>query len=207
MSILIFLKPKIVIMKLAKTIGAFVLVGVITTSCGEKKTAYSTEMADTTTVAMDTIAVEQAGNIVEVAAGNVDFSTLVAAVKAAGLVETLSSEGPFTVFAPNDAAFAKLPAGTVDGLLKPENLDKLKSILTYHVVAGKFEAATVIDAINKNNGKYSVTTVQGGTIVLSLKDGKVILTDAKGGTATVILADVAASNGVIHAIDTVVMPK
>ena len=129
-------------MKLAKTIGAFVLVAVITTSCGEKKTADSTEMVDTTTVAMDTMAVEQAGNIVEVAAGNADFSTLVAAVKAAGLVETLSGEGPFTVFAPNDAAFAKLPAGTVDGLLKSENLDKLKSILTYHVVAGKFEAAT-----------------------------------------------------------------
>jgi uncharacterized surface protein with fasciclin (FAS1) repeats len=92
-------------------------------------------------------------------------------------------------------------------LLKPESLDKLKSVLTYHVVSGKFDAATVIDAINKNNGKYSVTTVQGGTIVLSLNDGKVMLTDANGGTATVILADVAASNGVIHAIDTVVMPK
>jgi uncharacterized surface protein with fasciclin (FAS1) repeats len=88
----------------------------------------------------------------------------------------------------------------------PESLDKLKSVLTYHVVSGKFDAATVIDAINKNNGKYSVTTVQGGTIVLSLNDGKVMLTDANGGTATVILADVAASNGVIHAIDTVVMP-
>jgi uncharacterized surface protein with fasciclin (FAS1) repeats len=91
-------------------------------------------------------------------------------------------------------------------LLKPESLDKLKSVLTYHVVSGKFDAATVIDAINKNNGKYSVTTVQGGTIVC-LNDGKVMLTDANGGTATVILADVAASNGVIHAIDTVVMPK
>jgi uncharacterized surface protein with fasciclin (FAS1) repeats len=96
-------------------------------------------------------------------------------------------------------------SGTVESLLKPESLDKLKSVLTYHVVSGKFDAATVIDAINKNNGKYSVTTVQGGTIVLN--DGKVMLTDANGGTATVILADVAASNGVIHAIDTVVMPK
>jgi uncharacterized surface protein with fasciclin (FAS1) repeats len=119
----------------------------------------------------------------------------------------LSGDGPFTVFAPNNAAFAKLPAGTVESLLEPENLDKLKSVLTYHVVAGKFDAATVIDAINNNNGKYSVATVQGGTIVLSLNDGKVMLTDANGGTATVILADVAASNGVIHAIDTVVMPK
>ncbi|CAM4106084.1 MULTISPECIES: fasciclin domain-containing protein [Flavobacterium] len=194
-------------MKLAKTIGAFVLMGVITTSCGEKKTADSTEMADTTAVEMDTMAVAETGNIVDVAAGNADFSTLVAAVKAAGLVETLSGTGPFTVFAPNDAAFAKLPAGTVDNLLKPENLEKLKSVLTYHVVAGKFDAASVMDAIEKNNGKYTVTTVQGGKINLSLKDGKVMLEDANGGMSTVILADVAASNGVIHAIDTVVMPK
>ena len=194
-------------MKLVKTISAFALLGVIATSCGEKKTAESTDMADTTTVVVDTMAVAETPNIVGVASGNADFSTLVTAVKAAGLVETLSGDGPFTVFAPNNAAFDKLPAGTVDGLLKPESLDKLKAVLTYHVVSGKFDAATVIDAINKNNGKYTVTTVQGGTIVLSLKDGKVMLTDANGGTATVILADVAASNGVIHAIDTVVMPK
>ena len=194
-------------MKLVKKISAIVLVGLITISCGQKKEDKSTEMADSTAVAMDTAVVVETPNIVGVAAANADFSTLVAAVKAAGLVETLSGTGPFTVFAPNNAAFAKLPAGTVDGLLKPENIDKLKAILTYHVLAGKFEAAAVIDAINKNNGKYSVTTVQGDTIVLSLKDGKVILTDAKGGTSTVVLADVAASNGVIHAIDSVVMPK
>jgi len=194
-------------MKLVKKISAFVLLGMITFSCGQKKEAESTEMADSTAVAMDTTVVVETPNIVGVAAGNADFSTLVTAVKAAGLVETLSSEGPFTVFAPNNAAFAKLPAGTVEGLLKPESLDKLKAVLTYHVVSGKFDAATVIDAINKNNGKYTVTTVQGGTIVLSLKDGKVILTDANGGTSTVVLADVAASNGVIHAIDSVVMPK
>ena len=194
-------------MKLVKTIGVFALLGVIATSCGEKKTAESTEMVDTTAVTIDTVAVGETGNIVDVAAANADFSTLVAAVKAADLVGTLSGDGPFTVFAPNNAAFDKLPAGTVDGLLKPESAEKLKSVLTYHVVSGKFDAATVIDAINKNNGKYSVTTVQGGTIVLSLNDGKVMLTDANGGTATVILADVAASNGVIHAIDSVVMPK
>jgi uncharacterized surface protein with fasciclin (FAS1) repeats len=193
-------------MKLVKTFGALVLLGVIA-SCGQKKQTESTEMVDSTAVTMDTTVVVQTSTIVDVAAGNADFSTLVTAVKAAGLVETLSSEGPFTVFAPNNAAFAKLPAGTVEGLLKPESLDKLKAVLTYHVVAGKFEAAAVIEAINKNAGKYTVTTVQGGTIVLSLKDGKVILTDANGGTSTVVLADVAASNGVIHAIDTVVMPK
>lgn len=194
-------------MKLVKTISAFVLLGVITTSCGEKKQSDSTEATDSTAVAVDTMAVVETPNIVGVASANADFSTLVTAVSAAGLVETLSGDGPFTVFAPNNAAFDKLPAGTVDGLLKPESLDKLKAVLTYHVVSGKFDAATVIDAINKNNGKYTVTTVQGGAIVLSLKDGKVLLTDANGGTATVVLADVAASNGVIHAIDSVVMPK
>lgn len=194
-------------MKLVKTISALALVGVIATSCGEKKQAESAEMADTTAVVVDTTVVEEVPNIVGVAVGNAEFSTLVAAVKAAGLVETLSGEGPFTVFAPNNAAFDKLPAGTVDGLLKPESIEKLKSVLTYHVVSGKFDAATVTDAISKNNGKYTVTTVQGGTIVLSLKDGKVLLTDAKGGTAVVVLADVAASNGVIHAIDSVIMPK
>jgi uncharacterized surface protein with fasciclin (FAS1) repeats len=194
-------------MKLVKTFSALVLIGVIAASCGDKKKSESTEMTDTTAVAMDTAVVVETPNIVGVAAGNEDFSTLVAAVQAANLVETLSSEGPFTVFAPTNAAFDKLPAGTVEGLLKPENLEKLKSILTYHVVSGKFEAATVIEAINANKGKYSVTTVQGGTIVLSLKDGKVMLTDANGAMSTVVMADVAASNGVIHAIDSVVMPK
>lgn len=198
-------------MKLVKTICAFLVVGAIATSC-EKKQVESTDMTDATTAtvdstAMDSTAAVAAQNIVEVASSNPDFSTLVTAVKAAGLVETLSGAGPFTVFAPTNAAFDKLPAGTVDGLLKPESLDKLKSVLTYHVVSGKFDAAAVIDAINKNNGKYTVTTVQGEKIDLSLKGDKVMLTDAKGGTATVVMADVPASNGVIHAIDTVVMPK
>ncbi len=193
-------------MKLVTKISALALLGIVAVSCGEKKEAKSNEMNDSTEVAMDTVVVDTP-NIVGVASANEDFSTLVAAVKAAELVETLSSEGPFTVFAPNNAAFAKLPEGTVENLLKPENAEKLKAVLTYHVVAGKFDSAAVIDAIKKNNGKYSVTTVQGGTIVLSLNGDKVMLTDANGGTSTVILADVAASNGVIHAIDTVVMPK
>ena len=198
-------------MTLVKTICAFLVVGAIATSC-QKKAEQSTSMTDSTAVAMDSTktdsaAVVETPNIVGVASANADFSTLVTAVKAAGLVETLSGAGPFTVFAPTNAAFDKLPAGTVDGLLKPESLDKLKSVLTYHVVAGKFDAAAVTDAIKKNNGKFTVTTVQGGKIDLSLKDGKVLLTDANGGTATVVIADVAASNGVIHAIDSVVMPK
>ncbi|MCF8278674.1 MAG: fasciclin domain-containing protein [Flavobacteriales bacterium] len=145
--------------------------------------------------------------IVGVAAGNKDFSTLVAAVKAADLVATLNSEGPFTVFAPTNAAFEKLPKGTVESLLEAEAKDKLTAILTYHVVAGEFKAAAVIEAIKKNKGKFEIKTVQGGTLVASLKGKNVILTDANGNVSTVVIADVAASNGVIHAIDTVVMPK
>ncbi len=144
--------------------------------------------------------------IVGVAASNDNFSTLVAAVKAADLVETLNSEGPFTVFAPTNDAFGKLPAGTVETLLKAENKGTLTSILTYHVVAGKFEAAAVLEAIKKNNGSFTISTVNGEKLTASLKDGKVMLKDAKGNYSTVILTDVGASNGVIHAIDTVVMP-
>ena len=144
--------------------------------------------------------------IVGVAASNENFSTLVAAVKAADLVETLSSEGPFTVFAPTNEAFAKLPEGTVASLLKEENKSALTSILTYHVVAGKFAAADVLKAINDNGGKFVITTVNGEKLKAYTKDGKVMLKNAKGNTATIILTDVAASNGVIHAIDSVVMP-
>lgn len=145
--------------------------------------------------------------IVGVAAGNENFSTLVAAVKAAGLVDVLNSDGPFTVFAPTNDAFGKLPEGTIATLLKAENKELLTAILTYHVVAGKFVASDVIAAIKKNKGKFVIKTVQGNNLTASLKDGKVILTDVKGNISTVVIADVAASNGVIHAIDTVVMPE
>ena len=193
-------------MKLVKSIAAVALFGLVAVSCGKKEnTEASTEtMADTT--ATTEVAVMEP-NIVEVASGNENFSTLVAAVTAADLATTLSGDGPFTVFAPTNDAFAKLPAGTVETLLKPENVEKLKSILTYHVISGKFDAATVIDAIKTNNNKYTVTTVQGAKIDLSLDGDKVILTDATGAKSTVTMADVAASNGVIHAIDTVVMPS
>jgi uncharacterized surface protein with fasciclin (FAS1) repeats len=194
-------------MNLIKKISVFSIVTLVMASCGDAKKTEDVEAVDSLEVVMDEAEAVQSATIVDVAVGNENFTTLVAALKAAGLVETLSSEGPFTVFAPTNAAFEKLPAGTVDGLLKPENLEKLKSVLTYHVVSGKFEAAAVVDAINQNNGKFTVTTVQGGKIDLSLKDGNVILTDANGKTSTVAIADVAASNGVIHAIDTVVMPK
>lgn len=144
--------------------------------------------------------------IVGVAASNENFSTLVAAVKAADLVGTLNSEGPFTVFAPTNEAFSKLPAGTVESLLKSENKGTLSSILTYHVVAGKFMAADVVKAIKDNNGKFVITTVNGEKLTAHIMNEKVMLQDAKGNSSTIILTDVAASNGVIHAIDTVVMP-
>jgi uncharacterized surface protein with fasciclin (FAS1) repeats len=145
--------------------------------------------------------------IVDVAVGSADHTTLVAAVKAADLVATLQSAGPFTVFAPTNAAFAKLPAGTVETLLKAENKATLAKILTYHVVAGNLNAAAVVKAITAAKGSLSIKTVSGGTLVASIKNGKVILTDENGGVSTVIATDLGASNGVIHVIDTVVLPK
>ncbi|MEH6681800.1 MAG: fasciclin domain-containing protein [Sediminicola sp.] len=145
--------------------------------------------------------------IVGVAAGNENFATLVAAVKAADLVDTLNGTGPFTVFAPTNDAFDKLPEGTVANLLEPGNKEKLAAVLTYHVVAGEFDAATVVDAIKKNGGTFTVTTVQGGILELALSGDKVQLTDVNGGTALVSMADVAATNGIIHVIDSVVLPK
>jgi uncharacterized surface protein with fasciclin (FAS1) repeats len=145
--------------------------------------------------------------VVDVAVSSKAHTTLVAAVKAADLVATLQSAGPFTVFAPTNDAFAKLPAGTVEGLLKPENKATLAKILTYHVVAGNLDAASVLKAIKDGKGKVALKTVSGGTLTASLKNGKVILTDEKGGVATVTATDLKAGNGVVHVIDTVVMPK
>ena len=149
----------------------------------------------------------QTETIVGVAAGNENFTTLVTALKAADLVETLSSEGPFTVFAPVNSAFEALPAGTVESLLEAESKSALAGLLTYHVVAGKYMAGDVVKAIKANEGAFPVKTVQGGTIILSLNGDKVMLKDEKGTMATVVMADVATTNGVIHAVDTVVMPE
>ena len=146
-------------------------------------------------------------NIVENAVNSADHTTLVAAVKAAGLVETLSSPGPFTVFAPTNAAFGKLPAGTVETLVKPENKATLTKILTYHVVAGKMGAADILAAIDAGGGKATLTTVQGETLTATKTAAGVQLTDAKGGKSMVTIADVNQSNGVIHVVDTVLMPK
>lgn len=146
-------------------------------------------------------------DIVDVAAGSANHTTLVAAVKAAELVETLKGKGPFTVFAPTNAAFEKLPVGTVETLLKPENKSTLVGILTYHVVAGNLDAKSVLAAIKKSNGKAVLTTVAGGQLTASVEKGQVVLTDENGGKATVTTADLNASNGVIHVIDAVVLPK
>ena len=150
-------------------------------------------------------------DIIDNAVNSKDHTTLVAAVKAAGLVETLKGKGPFTVFAPTNAAFAALPAGTVENLLKPENKAALAKVLTYHVVAGKWDAKSVLDAIAKGNGTATVKTVQGGELRFSkhTMNGKdmVMVQDAGGAMATVTIADVMQSNGVIHVIDKVLMPK
>ena len=146
-------------------------------------------------------------NIVENAINSPDHTTLVAAVKAAGLVDTLEGTGPFTVFAPTNEAFAKLPAGTVDTLLKPENKDTLVKILTYHVVPGKVSSKELVKMIKSGGGKATLKTVQGGTLTATASMGKIMLTDEKGGMSTVTIADVFQSNGVIHVVDTVLMPN
>lgn len=146
-------------------------------------------------------------DIIDNAVNSKDHTTLVAAVKAAGLVDTLKGKGPFTVFAPTNEAFAKLPAGTVDTLLKPENKSTLTGILTYHVVSGKMDSKAIAAAIKAGKGKATLKTVAGGDLTASMKGKDLILTDAKGGMSKVTIADVYQSNGVIHVVDTVLMPK
>ena len=146
-------------------------------------------------------------DIVDAAVASADHTTLVAAVKAAGLVDTLKGKGPFTLFAPTNAAFAKLPAGTVENLLKPENKATLTKILTTHVVAGKLDAAGVVKAIKAGNGKTILTTVAGGKLTASMEGKNVVITDEKGGKATVTTADLMESNGVIHVVDSVLLPN
>ena len=147
-------------------------------------------------------------NIVENAVNSADHTTLVAAVKAAGLVETLQGKGPFTVFAPTNAAFDKLPAGTVETLVRPENKATLTKILTYHVVAGKYDSKKLMQLFKKGGGQATLKTVSGGTLTAKMNGmNGITLTDEKGGTSNVTIADVYQSNGVIHVIDTVVMPR
>lgn len=148
-----------------------------------------------------------AATIVEAAVASPDHKTLVAAVKAANLVDTLSGPGPFTVFAPNDKAFEALPAGTVAALLQPANLARLQAVLTYHVVPGKVLAADLIKAIQTGGGSAKLTTVEGSVLTAAVVNGAVVLIDENGGTATVVAADVKGSNGVIHVTNAVSLPK
>ena len=147
-----------------------------------------------------------AADIVDTAVSAGQFNTLAAALKAAGLVETLKGPGPFTVFAPTDEAFKKLPVGTVEDLLKPENKQKLVEVLTYHVVPGKLDGAALMSAINAGGGKATLKTASGGTLTATMSGGNVMVTDAKGGTATVTIANVYQSNGVIHVVNKVLLP-
>ncbi|MEM9810095.1 MAG: fasciclin domain-containing protein [Pseudomonadota bacterium] len=149
---------------------------------------------------------QQSGTVVDVAAGNDQFTTLVAALNAAGLTDALQGDGPFTVFAPINEAFAALPEGTVDLLLQPENRDALQSVLTYHVVTGTVTAADLVALIEQNGGSVQVETVEGTVLTAMLANGGVALTDGAGATVNVVATDITASNGVVHVVDTVMMP-
>ena len=176
-------------------------------ACAEEP-VEETATADTALADQEANDTASTGTIVDVAGGNADFSTLVQAVTAAELGETLSGEGPYTVFAPTNAAFDKLPDGTLETLTSAEGKDDLTNILTYHVVEGRTDAATLTAAIEGAGEEgYTINTVGGGTLTARLGDGNVVLTDAAGGTSTVTQTDVDASNGLIHAIDTVLMPQ
>lgn len=192
--------------KTTHTVLAMILIAGTATSYGQDKMMKDKKMKEKT-VMVGGAEMYPTKNIVENAVNSKDHTTLVAAVKAADLVETLQGDGPFTVFAPTNKAFDKLPEGTVATLLKPENKKKLQTILTYHVVAGDMKAADIVAAIKKGNGKATFKTVSGGKLTAMMKDKKVVLKDESDGMATVTIADVNQSNGVIHVIDSVVLPK
>ncbi|MFG6687488.1 fasciclin domain-containing protein [Mariniflexile sp. HNIBRBA6329] len=178
----------------------------ITLFVGQGLTAQNKMMKEDTKM-VGGAAMYPSKNIVENAVNSKDHTTLVAAVKAAELVDVLMGEGPFTVFAPTNSAFDKLPMGTVENLLKPENKKTLQTVLTYHVVSGKWNAKDVLKMIKDGNGKANIKTVSGGTITAWLKGKDVYITDENGNSAMVTIADVNQSNGVIHVIDTVLLPK
>jgi uncharacterized surface protein with fasciclin (FAS1) repeats len=176
---------------------------------GSESVPTETEVTQDDAMASDNIVATEATankNIVALAQDNPQVSTLVTAITAAGLGETLSGTGPFTVFAPSNAAFAKLDKATLDGLLKPENKAKLASLLTYHVVAGDVKSGDLAKLISDGKGTATVKTVNGGSLKASMDGNKIVLTDAKGGKSTVTAPDMVASNGTIHLVDTVVMP-
>ena len=188
--------------RLSKFIVAGFAAAALVTSLG----AIGPSVAAEKTVTVGGAPMYPSKNIVQNAVNSKDHTTLVAAVKAAGLVPTLESKGPFTVFAPTNEAFAKLPAGTVDTLLKPENKKTLTNVLTYHVVAGRLTAKDLMAKIEAGHGKAMLKTVEGADLTFEMKDGKLWIVDAKGDTAQVTIRNVMQSNGVIHVIDTVLLP-
>ena len=190
--------------RISTLLRATAIVATIATG-GYVATSYS--FAKEMTVEVGGAPMYPSKNIIQNAVNSKDHTTLVAAVKAAGLVETLQGKGPFTVFAPVNAAFDALPAGTVDTLLKPENKDKLVAILTYHVLPGKHSAKSIMADIKKMGGKATYKTVEGEDLSFEMKDGALWVWDAKGDAARVTIADVNQSNGVIHVIDKVLLPK
>ncbi|MGL2966762.1 fasciclin domain-containing protein [Flavobacterium sp. XGLA_31] len=187
--------------------ACFALTLLLGTASYAQKASSVSEQAKQKTVTVGGAPMYPSKNIIENAVNSKDHTTLVAAVKAADLVETLQGKGPFTVFAPTNAAFDKLPKGTVETLLKPENKKMLQTILTYHVVAGKMNAADIAAAIKKGGGKAVLKTVSGGTLTAWMKGADLYITDENGKSAKVTITDVNQSNGVIHVIDAVVTPK
>ena len=190
-----------------KRIFAIMAAAFVTLAASSAPGAAQSMMKNDNNPTVGGAAMYRSKNIVENALNSPVHTTLVAAVKAAGLVETLSGKGPFTVFAPTDSAFGKLPEGTVGTLVQPENKATLTKILTYHVVAGKMDAKKIMSAIKKGGGSATLTTVSGDTLTAYLSGDMVMLRDEKGGTSTVTTADVYQKNGVIHVIDTVLMPE
>ncbi|WP_129021069.1 fasciclin domain-containing protein [Edaphocola flava] len=189
-----------------KTSTKIIALGMLAMSCTFGTAVQAQKMAKEKTVMVGGAPMYPSKNIVENAVNSKDHTTLVAAVKAAGLVETLSSAGPFTVLAPTNAAFDKLPKGTVETLVKPENKAQLTTILTYHVLPGRFNAKMIWDAVKKGGGKASMKTVQGEELTFWTKGKDLYVRDHKGNDAKVTIADVNQSNGVIHVIDQVLMP-
>ncbi|GAL01109.1 secreted and surface protein containing fasciclin-like repeats [Nonlabens ulvanivorans] len=194
-------------MKLTNLFTALVFLGLALSVNAQSDQQLASASLTQTAVLQPSTSQVMSDDIIGVAASDKRFATLVAAVKAADLVETLQGDGPFTVFAPTNSAFDKLPKGTIATLLKEENKNKIASILAYHVIPGEWTAAKIIANIESNGGGFMATTVQGQPIYASLVDGKVVLQDANGGSSTITVTDIEATNGVIHAIDTVVLPK
>jgi uncharacterized surface protein with fasciclin (FAS1) repeats len=185
----------------------FVMVLLAVASITLVQTSAHAQMMDNTNPMVGGAAMFKSKDIIDNAVNSADHTTLVAAVKAAGLVQTLKGKGPFTVFAPTNSAFEKLPAGTIDTLLQPENARMLSNILTYHVLAGRFDSKTIMAKIKAGKGKAWFKTVSGGTLTAWMDGDSLILADEKGGQSRVTIADVYQSNGVTHVIDSVLLPK